>query len=191
MTLEWVSDNVLRWMCLFFLLWYAYSLVFNKGIPNIRTAPAIRRKIIELLKREVGGYQGPHPFTIVDMGSGNGLITREIARAIPEAHIIGLEISKPALIWSNMLKKMAGLNNLEYIDHDFFAYDLGRANAVIMYLTIYQMETMGKKLHAELKMGTLVTSNRFPLGDGWEPEEAIQIDTLYLHQKKLNVYRQK
>lgn len=189
--MQWFADNVLRWMLLFLLLIDAYALIFNKGIPNIRTAPAIRKRIIEVLKAEAVKHTGPEPFTIVDMGSGNGLFTREIARAFPQARVIGLEISKTALAWSNMFRKLYGLKNLEYIGQDFFAYDLGHADVVVMYLTIYQMETIGKKLHAELKSGALVTSNRFYLGDSWEPEDSISVKTLYPHQKTFHIYRQK
>lgn len=191
MTVHWFVDNVLRWIFLSLLLLDAYYLIFNKGIPNIRTAPAVRKRIIELLKIEVANYKGSEPFTIVDMGSGNGLFTREIARAFPESRVIGLEISKTALAWSRRFKKFHKLNNIDYIDQDFYSYNLSHANAVVMYLTIFQMESMGKKLHEELKSGTFVTSNRFPLGDGWVPEQVIPVRTLYPHQKILNVYHQK
>lgn len=191
MTVQWFVDNVLRWIFLSVLLLDAYYLIFNKGIPNIRTAPAVRKRIIALLRVEYEKHTGSEPFTVVDMGSGNGLFTREIARAFPDARVIGLEISKTALAWSKRFKKFHGLDNIEYIDQDFYSYDLGHANAVVMYLTIFQMESMGKKLHTELKSGTLVTSNRFPLGDGWTPEQVIPVRTLYPHQKILNVYHQK
>lgn len=191
MTVQWFVDNVLRWIFLFVLLWDAYALIFNKGIPNIRTAPAIRKKIIDILKKESASHSSPTPFTIIDMGSGNGKFTREIARALPNAKVIGLEISKPALSWSNFLKKLSNLQNLEYVDQDFFSYHLGHADAVVMYLTIFQMESIGKKLHDELKSGTLVTSNRFFLGDGWQPEESITVKTLYPHQKTFHVYHKK
>ncbi len=187
--IHWFVDNILRWIFLSVLLLDAYALIFNKGIPNIRTAPAIRQKIIHLLRDEAAKHTGQDPFTIIDMGSGNGLFTREIARAIPQARVIGLEISKTALWWSNCLKKLLKLKNVEYIDQDFFTYHLGHAHAVVMYLTIFQMESIGKKLHEELKVGTMVTSNRFRLGDGWEPDQSIAVKTLYPHQKILHIYR--
>src|SRR3989338_9544577 len=118
MTVHWFVDNVLRLIFLSFVFLYSFFQIFNKGIPNIRTAPAIRKRIIELLKIEVAKYNGSEPFTIVDMGSGNGLFTREIARAFPEARVIGLEISKTALAWSRRFKKLHKLNNIDYIDQD-------------------------------------------------------------------------
>ena len=51
------------------------------------------------------------------------------------------------------------------------------------------MKTIGEKLNRELKPGTIVTSNRFKLLDGWEPETSIDVKTLYPHQKTFHVYR--
>jgi len=186
--IDFIVNDILRWVCLYVLLWNAYILIFNKGIPNIRTAPAIRKRIISLLKEEAKS-RGGNPFTIVDMGSGNGLFTRQIAQSLPGARVIGLETSKLAFDWSVFFKKLYRLENLEYHRTDFFTYDLSHADAVVMYLTIFQMESMGKKLHQDLKPGALATSNRFPLGDGWMPVESIPVRTFYPHQKTFHVYR--
>lgn len=187
--MQWFADNILRWICLFVLLWYGYSLIVNRGIPNIRTAPAIRKRIIALLKDKAQSHVGPVPFTVIDLGSGNGLLTREIARALPQARVIGLEISAPALAWSRFLRNRRRLNNLDYREQDFFSYNFAHADAIVMYLTIYQMEPIGKKLRAEARPGALITSNRFRLGDGWAPEESVDVKTFYPHQKTLHIYR--
>jgi len=50
---------------------------------------------------------------------------------------------------------------------------------------------MGEKLKKELKSNALVTCNRFKLSAGWEPEECLEIKTLYPHQRQLHIYRQK
>src|SRR5262249_44423929 len=150
------------WFLVFMLVWQGYVLLFNGGVPNIRTAPAIRKKLIDLLKQDAE-QKGKHPYTIIDLGSGNGLFTRQIARAMPEAKVIGLEFSPQQIWWSNFWKRWHKLDNLEYKRADFFTYDMSQADAVVMYLVVYLMENIGKKLHADLKPGTLVTSNRFKL----------------------------
>lgn len=185
--IDFIVNDILRWVCLYVLLWNAYILLFNKGIPNIRTAPAIRKRIIGLLHEEAAA--NGEPLTIIDLGSGNGKFTREIARSLPQSQVIGLEISKLAFEWALFFKRLARLENLEYYRQDFYSYDFSKADAVVMYLTIYQMESMGKKLHEDLKNGALVTSNRFPLGDGWTPVETVKVWTLYPHQKKFHIYR--
>jgi precorrin-6B methylase 2 len=182
-------NTILFWIFLFVLIWQAYILLFNKGVPNIRTAPAIRRKIIELLKADYEAKGAPDSYTIIDLGSGNGLFTRQIARALPGAKVIGIETAKAAFNWAEKMRVRAGLDNLEYRNEDFFACDLRDVDAVIMYLTIYEMGRVGEKLMDQLKPGALVTSNRFPLGGGWTPEQSLKVFTLYPHQRTLNVYR--
>ena len=181
-------NHLLFWAAAVLLLWNVYMLVFNKGVPNIRTAPGVRKKIIEILKKDAAA-KGRKNYTIIDLGSGNGLLTREIAAALPDAKVIGLEVSPSALKWSEKARDRAGLKNLEYKKADFFEYDMSGADAVVMFLNIYMMEKIGKKLHENAKKGTLITSNRFQLGDGWVPAEIVEAKTLYPFQKKLNVYR--
>lgn len=179
-------NTFLFWTGVFFLSWYAYIIAFNRGVPNIRTAPAIRKKIIELMKRDAAA-RGVKNYTIVDVGSGNGLFTREMARSLPNARVIGVEVSRQQLFWANRMKAACGLDNLEYKKADIFAYDLSQADAVSMFF--YQMHKMGEKLHRELKPGTLVASVKFRLGAGWEPVEELDVKTLYPFQKKLYIYR--
>jgi SAM-dependent methyltransferase len=181
-------NTILFWLGFYILLWNAYILLFNRGVPNIRTAPAIRKKIIERLKADAA-VKGKVPYVVIDMGSGNGLFTRQIARAMPEAKVIGLEISTLAYQWSLAFQRLCGIKNLEYKKADFFAYDMAEADAVLVFLTIYDMGRVGKKLNENLRPGTLVTCNKFQLGDGWTPQETIDVSTLYPHQKTLNVYR--
>jgi len=183
-----VINPILFWFLIFMLVWQAYNLIFNRGVPNIRTAPAIRKKIIEILKEDCAA-RGKTSYTIIDLGSGNGLFTRQIAASMPHARVIGLEISQQSVWWSMMHKRWRKLGNLEYKRADFFAYDLSEADAVVMYLVSTLMESLGKKLHQDLKPGTLVSSNRFRLGDGWEPDEMIKTKTLYFHQGKTYIYR--
>ncbi len=180
-------NHVLFWVAALLLIWNVYMLVFNKGVPNIRTAPGVRRKIIEVLKKDAAA-KGKHTYTIIDLGSGNGLLTREIAKALPHAKVIGLEVSPSALKWSEKLRDRAGLKNLEYKKADFFEYDMSKADAVVLFLNIYMMERIGKKLHQNTRKGTLITSNRFALGDGWQPAEVLEARTLYPFQKKVHIY---
>jgi SAM-dependent methyltransferase len=170
------------------LLWNVYFLAFNRGIPNIRTAPAIRRRMIELLKEDCR-RRGKKNYTILDLGSGNGLLTRDIARALPEARVIGLEISSQQLAWAKMMKRRQKIRNLEYKKGDFFKYDMTKADAIVLF----QLGThhIGEKLNKDLKKGTLVISNKFPLGDGWKHDVLMKVETWYPFQKKLYIYHKK
>lgn len=172
---------------LFLLLWNVNILVFNRGIPNIRTAPAIRKKIIALLQEhEAARADRSQPYIVYDLGSGNGLFARQIAREMPQAKVIGVEVSGPSYDWSMMMKKRMKIDNLDYKHADVFTHDIRDASAVVLFF--YQLDKLGKKLHDELKPGTLVTSNKFRLGDGWNPVQSLKVFTLYPFQKRLFVY---
>lgn len=170
----------------YLLLWNVYILIFNKGVPNIRTAPAIRRRIIDVLKSDMA-KKAKDKYIIYDMGSGNGLLTREIAKAIPAATVIGVEASRQCIDWSEKMKAAQNIPNLAYRRADFFEHDFGDADAVVVFLSVYEMGRVGEKLMKNLKPGTLVTSNRFPL-HGWEVEEKVKVFTLYPFQKYFHVY---
>ncbi len=183
-----ILNDILFWACLYVLLWYAYILLFHKAVPNIRTAPAIRKEIIDRLKDEIK-KNGKKSYKIIDFGCASGKFSRQLAKSLPEAQIIGLEFSKIAVKKANLLKKLQKIDNLTHIECDFMTYDLSQANAVLVYLTIFQMEEVGQKLKKELKSGALITSNRFQLGADWQPEEIIEVKTWYPHQKNLHIYR--
>jgi precorrin-6B methylase 2 len=181
-----IFKAILFCVAAYLLLWNVYILIFNKGVPNIRTAPAIRRRIIDVLKSDMV-KKGGDKYVIYDMGSGNGLLTREIAKAIPQATVIGVEASRQCIEWSEKMKSAQGIPNLSYRRADFFEHDFGDADAVVVFLSVYEMGRVGEKLMKNLKPGTLVTSNRFPL-HGWTVEEKVKVFTLYPFQKYFHVY---
>ncbi len=181
-------NHILFWICWGSLALMAYNIAVHKSVPNIRTAPAIRERVISLLqedraKRKLSSY------TVIDLGSGNGQFTREIARAMPQAKVIGIEITRHTVLWANFMKRLARLDNLEYRHMNFLDFDFSVADAVVMYQMPHFMDGIGKKLHSEARSGTFITSNKFRIGDGWEPFETMRIKTLYLHQGYLHLYR--
>ena len=180
-------NYVIFWLAVFLLAWNAYFLAFNKGVPNIRTAPAIRNRIIDILKKD-SEKRGKKTYTIIDLGSGNGLLTREIARQLPHAQVTGIETSQTAFAWSVKMRDTCKIKNLDYKRADFFTYDMSEVDAVVMFQGVHFMEKIGQMLHKNLKKGTLIASNKFALGDGWKPLETINVRTLYPFQKKLYIY---
>jgi len=83
-----IINDALFWILLFVLIWQAYILIFNGGIPNITTAPAIRKAMIQKLKTKQ--EQQDTPLIIYDLGCANGVFVRKIAQAIPlTAQVVG------------------------------------------------------------------------------------------------------
>lgn len=173
------------WFALWLLAINLWIIVFNGCVPNIRTAPAIRKRIIELIREDMK-RNTQRPYTIVDIGAGYGQFTREMARALPDAQVIGLEISKPTFLWCMWVKKRYKLDNLDYRHVDFFKYDMAGTSAVTLFF--YRLDPVAKKLRRELKPGSFVASNKFHLLDNWVPKEVIDVKTRYWWQKRLFVY---
>jgi SAM-dependent methyltransferase len=187
MTIEFIN-NILFWICLFVLLWNAYFLLFNQGIPNIKTAKAIREKIIAELKKEIA-QSGKENFTILDLGSGNGTLTRHIAKEIPKANVIGLEINKIAYWHSLFFKKIQNIKNLSYRNVDLYKTNISEADAVVMFLLGSFMKDIREKLEQDLKKGAFVFSNKFKINGDWEPLETFDIKTLAPNQKTFYKYQ--
>jgi len=181
-------NPILFWIAVTALLIDGYFVIFHKGVPNIRTAPAIRTRLIGWLQDDKAARQLAS-YTILDIGSGNGHLTREIARAMPDTQVIGIEINYLSWLWSVVMARRAGLKNLRYIRQDFMTYDFSGAQAVVMFLIPAVLTMLGRKLHEQAAPGTFIMSNKFPLGDGWQPLRVEQTSTLYLHQGKSYLYR--
>lgn len=181
-------NEILFWICLYVLLWNGYFLLVNRGTPNIRTVSAIRQDMIKRLQEEAK-KSGKDEFIIYDLGSGGGTFSREIALAIPNARVTGIEIAKPAYWKSLLVKKLRGPKNVHYRNEDLYKSDISDADAIVMFLLGRFMGTTRPKLEKDLKEGTLVLSNKFKIGGDWEPLETIDVKTLAPHQKTYFVYR--
>lgn len=183
-------NEVLWWALICMLVLEAYNLIFHRGLPNIQTSPALCKKTIELLKKHFAenGIKNP---TIIDLGSGSGRYTREMAKAFPDANIIGVEIAESSLKIANAFKHKHKLENLSYEKADFFEYNFAKADVVVFYLLPSLMKRLSEKFDKELKPGAVVVSNKFPIKNGWEPEMEMKVKTLYFHQGMLYFYRKK
>ena len=180
-------NEILKWALAWILLWQAYILLFNRGVPNIKTAPACRKAIIARIKAEVAAKGLAAPM-IYDLGSGNGNFTRQIAKDIPQARVIGYEISKLSLKRANAMRTVKGLENLKYRAEDFFEIDLSHADIIVFFLSAYEMGRLGEKLRENAKPGALILSNRFALHE-WEPVEVLKVRTWLPKQGTIYVYQ--
>lgn len=182
-------NTVLFWIAFYLLAWNAYILFFNRCVPNIPTIRPIRRKIIGLLCKEIEARPDSRPFKIYDLGSGNGVIARDMARELPEAEVTGLEISRLALAHSRLKQRLFPVHNCRFLHRDYFEADLSDADAVVIFGMSYVMRKLQDKLPRELAPGTLIISNKFPFGPEWEPVEVYEVKSFAPHQKMLYIYR--
>jgi SAM-dependent methyltransferase len=132
--------------------------------------------------------EGKKPFKILDLGSGRGELTRHIAKKIPAAEVLGIELARFPCWQSHVVQRLFGPSNLSYRCLDFWRMDCSEIDAIVFFLTPNFAQRVGEKLAAELKPGSIVISHTFPLLGRWTPAEVIEFrtpfkETLYVYLK--------
>lgn len=176
--------------CLLVFIAIQELYTFKTGVPTVTSFPSIRRKMVAILKEEISQHSHKKDFEILDLGSGIGQLCHEIARALPETKVTGVEYSLPpywlsrvrAFLW----RYTKGIKNVSFKRDDFWCYDASHADAVVLYINDNARTKMAAKLKKELRTGTLIISNETYLPD-WEPIAVHKVSFLKL---KVVVYRQ-
>lgn len=185
-------DVVLALMVLFALVGASYCYYdFKTGVSTFPTMPAVRRKMIEILQQDFAAKQPLDPgrvYTIIDLGSGSGQLCGRVARVMPQARVLGIEISPVPWLRSVIRQRLFGPANLSYQRLDFWPYDVSGVDAVLCYLPGTIMGKVAAKLRKELRPGSIMISNRFRT-DEWEPVETHTVHTPF--KTDVLVYRQR
>lgn len=112
--------------------------------------------------REVVSYAPGDSGIFYDLGSGNGSVVREIARAYPNMKSIGIEIAPlPQLLTKILTSKK--LHNVRFIFADIRTTSLADATYVFIYLLPHAVRGLEEKLARELPRGCRVVCCDFPL----------------------------
>jgi len=172
-------------LCFVFCLQY---YAFRTGVPTVASSSSSRRKIAEILRKEAAANPSGRSYKIIDLGSGNGQVSRRIAREIPAAQVTGIEISLIPWLYSEARRRLVGYANLEYKRIDFWPYDCSGVDAVVVFLAGKAMDRVSHKLRAELKPGALVLSNSICLRGDWEPDA---VESVGFPDFKVYIYRQR
>lgn len=188
-TLDFIVNKILFWLLIGLIGLEVWNLVLHRGVTNLPTASAVRAKMIELLRAEREKRGASASYTVVDVGSGNGGLTRAIAKAMPDAKVIGLEYSPLSVACSNFMRKLKNLNNLSYRRMDFMRYNFAEPDAIVTYLLPSCQLRLSKKFKDEAKQGTVILANTFPLYEGWEAEQVFDVKTFPPPQGKIYMYR--
>lgn len=168
-----------------FLITESYTW-FVTGVPTVTSWPSMRRKIIDILREEfaVRGNISTAGH-IIDLGSGNGKLAQGIARALPQAHVLGIEVSFVPWLTSSWRQRLFGPATLSFLRTNFWKYDISNADAIVIYLNAKTAARISQKLK-EMKHGALVVSNEVHLGADWQPIATHETGLLKL---KVAVYR--
>jgi SAM-dependent methyltransferase len=117
---------------------------------------------------------------VVDLGAGDGRILFLAAREYG-ARALGVEISplRYALIWFKT--RLFGLQGQVQVKlGNLYNADLSQAEVVMLYLMPGAVEKLRDKLERELKPGSRVVTNSYPIGD-WP--FIVRHEFIYLYQR--------
>jgi len=69
---------------------------------------------------------------VIDVGCGNGSTSRALARALPEGHVLGVDLSEPMLERARATAEAEGIANVEFVraDAQSHGFPTGGADAV-------------------------------------------------------------
>ncbi|MEA3329942.1 MAG: methyltransferase domain-containing protein [Nanoarchaeota archaeon] len=104
----------------------------------------------------------------VDLGSGDGRIVIEFARAGAEAH--GYEVNPWLVMYSKYKAKKLGLKNAHFHLRNFWSVQMKKFDIVTSFQIGYIMPRLERKLKRELKSGTRIISNVWKFKD-WVPKK--------------------
>ncbi len=125
------------------------------GVPPLSSNSIEAADVVALLKQAGLAEQA----VVYELGSGWGSLAIALARAFPEAHIQGIEIS-PVPYWVSRIRT-CNMSNVLLRRDNFYDCDLADAQAVTCYLMIKPMPKLAGFLDRMLKPGTPVVSLSF------------------------------
>jgi trans-aconitate methyltransferase len=136
------------------------------GVSTSHSARSMRRAIIAEIRE---AFPGESPLKIIDPGCGSGGLGRAIARAIPGAEVLGMELS-PLPFWQARIANLVmGPRNFTVLQENFFERDFSKADVVVTFLPEPVLWKLEPKLKRDMKPGSILISNAFRMPPGWEP----------------------
>lgn len=177
MEILWILGIVFVWAIV--LLVFAVSMMgiyllvsssFQKYAPPVRSSGKLKQAILNEVEKYL--QKAPKGQQVVDLGSGWGTLLLPLAKKFPQHKFVGIERAfTPFYISRFRARKLA---NVEFIREDFFAYDLGKTNVVMLFLIGFMMPKVTEKCLKELPKGAKIYASRFALS-GIAADEVVKL----------------
>jgi SAM-dependent methyltransferase len=111
---------------------------------------------------------------VYDLGSGDGRIVILAAQKYG-ARGVGIEIDPKLVALSRELAREGGVEDkATFIEADMFRADISQATVVMLYLSTTINADLEPKLRRELRPGTRIVSQQFPMGS-WVPDKTLRV----------------
>jgi len=147
-----------------------YSNGALEKVPLYLTNTRTRRQLADLLPKA----NGTKPI-FIDLGCGLGGVVSAVARARPDADVIGVETAPLSFILAWLRLTLFGPRNARIRFQSIWHTDVSQADTVYAFLSPAPMARLNEKLRAEMKAGSIFISNSFAV-PGAAPDTIIPID---------------
>ncbi len=166
--------NVMKTLCITTVLLVAAATLVQaqqRRTPDIHFVPT-RQTIAEAMLKMAGVTDAD---VVYDLGSGDGRIVITAAQRFG-ARGVGIELDPKLVGISEQVAKEGGVaDRVRFIEGDLFKSDISGATVVTLFLSNTVNMRLEPKLKRELRPGTRIVSQRFPIGT-WPPEQTIQVE---------------
>ncbi len=137
-----------------------YILPKISGAVYVPTSEENVQTMVKLAKVKKG-------MRVIDLGSGDGRVVAAFADAGADA--VGVELNPSMVEKAERLLAAQKIKNAKIVWQSLWDVDLGEYDVVTIYAVPSMMKALTKKFRAELRPGTRVISNHYPI-PGWTIE---------------------
>ena len=110
---------------------------------------------------------------VYDLGSGDGRIVIMAAQK-HGARGVGIEIDPKLVALARQLAREGGVDDkVTFVEGDLFTADISAATVVMLYLSTTINADLEPKLRRELRPGSRIVSQQFPIG-AWTPARTLR-----------------
>jgi hypothetical protein len=150
----------------FALLFLVYGQVHRSRVPLYLSSRAAKDALLTLLPKD-------RPFTFLDLGAGTGSVVSELAAKRPSGRYHGIESAW--LPWlAGHIRLRVNRSHAHMSLGDFWQRDLGGTDVAYAFLSPAPMEALWRKVRAQMKPGSMLISNSFPV-PGVRPDQVLEL----------------
>ena len=149
----------------FVLLLLIFGSSFRTQVPLYLSNRETARVVAELLPAD-------RSVRLLDLGSGTGSMLKTLAAVRPESQFLGIENAPIPYLISRLATH--ALPNCALQRGDFWQSKFGEFDVIYAFLSPVPMPRLWRKFNAEMKRGSLLIANSFPVPNA-SPERVVDV----------------
>ncbi|WP_332876913.1 class I SAM-dependent methyltransferase [Massilia sp. S19_KUP03_FR1] len=144
-------------LTIFMVLLAVFWSTFRTQVPYWASGARVWRAVAELLP-------AGRPLKVIDIGSGLGGFTLDLARRRPDATLTGVELA-PLPWFVSWLRAALTASRARFVRGDYESFDFADFDVVFCYLSPAAMPALYAKCLAEMKTGSKLMSYEFVIAE--------------------------